>query len=725
MDRRTHELDQPEHALTADHGSRAGVVASTHGHADHPPGGGHGKHAGHHVEQFRRRFWWSLLLTIPVVITSEMVMDWFGYELDFRGIEWVGPILGSVIFLWGGWPFLQGAWREIKDRQPGMMLLIAMAITVAYGASVATSLDRFDLDFWWELSALVTIMLLGHWQEMKALGQAQDAVAALAELLPDDAEQVGDDGTVERVAVDDLRAGDVVLVRSGSRVPADGVIIEGSAELDESMITGESRPVAKSVGDRVVAGTVSIDSAIRVRVDAVGEETTLAGIQRLVAEAQASQSRTQVLADRAAALLFYVATAAAVITGIVWVALGDTQEAVTRVVTVLVISCPHALGLAIPLTTSISSALAAGNGILIKDRLALEQSRTVDAFLFDKTGTLTKGQHTVVGVAGVGLDEDEVLRLAGGVESDSEHPLARAVVQAAATRGRVATATDFRSITGRGVEAAIDGQTFAVGGPALLRERSLAEPAELDEWSQAWKQRGATVLYLFRGDAIVGGIALEDEIRPEARDAVRSLQAMGRRVVMITGDARQVAEAVARDLAVDEVFAEVLPEDKDAKVAELQARGLKVAMVGDGVNDAPALARADVGIAIGAGTDVAIESAGLILASSDPRAVVGIVRLSKAAYRKSLQNLWWAAGYNIVAIPVAAGAFNWAGISMPPALAAILMSVSTIVVALNAQLLRRIDVRPGAIDDAGSRDRAAGAIPTSPLTNPHPAKEHQ
>ena len=372
---------------------------------------------------FRRRFWVSLLLSVPVVVTSHMVMDWFGYELDFAGIEWVGPVLGSVIFFWGGWPFLEGGWREAKERQPGMMLLIAMAITVAYVASMATSLDAFDLDFWWELSLLVTIMLLGHWQEMKALGQAQDALAALAALLPDEAERVGPDGQVETIALEDLRVGDVVLVRSGARVPADGEIVEGSAELDESMITGESKPVAKDVGDRVVAGTVSTDSAIRVRVDAVGEDTALAGIQRLVSEAQESRSRAQVLADRAAALLFYVATGAAVITGIVWLALGETDEAVTRVVTVLVISCPHALGLAIPLTTSISSAMAATNGILVKDRLALEESRTVQAFLFDKTGTLTKGQHTVVGVAGAGgVSEDEVLRLAGGVESDSEHP---------------------------------------------------------------------------------------------------------------------------------------------------------------------------------------------------------------------------------------------------------------------------------------------------------------
>ena len=662
-------------------------------HAGH--GSGHGAHAGHHVEQFRRRFWWILLLTVPIVATSHMVMDWFGYSLDFYGMDSVGPALGSVVFLWGGWPFLAGGWRELKARQPGMMLLIGMAITVAYGASMATSLDWFDLDFWWELSLLVTIMLLGHWQEMKALGQAQDALAALAALLPDEADRVGTDGEIRTVSIHDLRLGDLVLVRSGARVPADGEIVYGTAELDESMITGESKPVAKTAGDRVVAGTVSTDSAIRVRIDAVGEDTTLAGIQRLVAEAQESRSRTQVLADRAAAFLFYVATAAAIVTAAAWIAIGDGNEAVVRVVTVLVISCPHALGLAIPLTTALSSAMAARNGILVKDRLALEESRTVDAFLFDKTGTLTKGQHTVASMAGVGINELDVLRLAGAVESDSEHPLARAITAAAKDRGDVASASDFRSITGRGVEASIDGIRYAVGGPALLRERNLAEPEEIAVWSQRWTERGSTVLYLVRGDAVVGGLALEDEIRPEARAAVDALQSMGRKVVMITGDARQVADAVGADLGVDEVFAEVLPEDKSAKVAELHKRGLKVAMVGDGVNDAPALAGADVGIAIGAGTDVAIESAGLILASSDPRAVVSIVRLSKAAYRKSLQNLWWAAGYNLVAIPLAAGALAWAGVAMPPAIAAVLMSLSTIVVALNAQLLRRVDLRPG------------------------------
>jgi P-type Cu2+ transporter len=665
-------------------------------HMDHHHGG-HDQHAGHDPEMFRRRFWLSLALTLPLVVTSEMVMDWFGYSLEFYGRETLAPVLGSVVFWWGGWPFLAGGWAELKARRPGMMLLISMAIVVAYTASMATSLGWFDLDFWWELAALVTIMLLGHWQEMKAIGQAQGALAALAELLPDEAERVGDDGSVSAVPLSALRPGDVVLVRSGARVPADGEIVEGEAELDESMITGESRPVPKGPGDRVVAGTVSTDSAVRVRVEAVGEDTALAGIQRLVAEAQASGSRAQDLADRFAALLFYVATAAGIVTFAVWWALGDLDAAVVRTVTVLVIACPHALGLAIPLVISLSTAVAARAGILVKDRLALERMRTIDAVVFDKTGTLTRGAHVVTGVAAApGRDEDEVLRLAGGVESDSEHPLARAIVTLARERGPLAPARDFRSLTGRGVEATIDGTPYAVGGPALLRERDLDVPPELHGAVSGWQSRGAAVLYLARKDEVVGALALEDEIRPEARQAVRDLRAEGVRIMMITGDARPVAEAVAAELGIDEVFAEVLPEDKDKAVAELRSRGLRVAMVGDGVNDAPALARADVGIAIGAGTDVAIESAGVVLASNDPRAVVSVIRLSRASYRKMIENLAWAAGYNVVAIPLAAGTFAWAGITLSPAIGAILMSASTIVVALNAQLLRRLDLTPPA-----------------------------
>ena len=445
----------------------------------------------------------------------------------------------------------------------------------------------------------------------------------------------------------------------------------------------------------MVAGTVTTDSAIRVRVDAVGDDTALAGIQRLVAEAQASSSRAQVLADRFAALLFYIATAAGLITFLAWWGLGNVDDAVVRTVTVLVIACPHALGLAIPLVISLSTAVSAKAGILIKDRLALERMRTIDAVLFDKTGTLTRGAHVVTGIAAAnGITEDEVLRIAGGVESDSEHPLARAIVTAARQRGDIAPATDFRSLTGRGVEATVEGTTYAVGGPALLRERDIKIPAELEDTLAAWRQRGAAVLHLVRADGVIGAFELEDEIRPEARRAVAELQAEGLKVVMITGDARQVADTVAADLGIDEVFAEVLPEDKEKAVIELQERGLSVAMVGDGVNDAPALARADVGIAIGAGTDVAIESAGVVLASSDPRGVVAVIRLSRASYTKMVQNLGWAAGYNIIAIPLAAGVFAWAGLTLSPAIGAILMSLSTIVVALNAQTLRRVDLTP-------------------------------
>jgi P-type Cu2+ transporter len=692
-----HEPDHEAHDAHTGHAAR-GDEAAPGGHAGHEAHGAHGNHdahAGHDPEMFRRRFWVSLALTIPLVVTSEMVMDWFGYELDFPGREALGPILGSIVFWWGGWPFLAGGVAEVRDRRPGMMLLISLAIVVAYTASMATSLDRFDLEFWWELAALVTIMLLGHWQEMKAIMQAQGALAALAELLPDDAERIEPDGGVTRVPVGELRPGDLVLVRPGGRVPADGAIVEGGAEMDESMITGESRPVLRSVGDRIVAGTVSTDSPIRVRVEAVGDDTTLAGIQRLVAEAQASGSRAQALADRFAALLFYVAAVAGVVTFLAWWGLGEVDDAVVRTVTVLVIACPHALGLAIPLVISLSTAVAARSGILVKDRLALERMRTIDAVLFDKTGTLTRGEHVVTGVVGAaGLDEDEVLRLAAAVEASSEHPLARAIVAAAEKRGPIPPATDARSLTGRGVSATVEGAPYAVGGPALLRERNLTPPPELSDAVAAWSARGAAVLHLVRGDEVVGALALEDEVRPEARQAVADLQREGMRVVMITGDARPVAEAVAAELGIDEVFAEVLPEDKDKAVTELQGRGLSVAMVGDGVNDAPALARADVGIAIGAGTDVAIESAGVVLASSDPRGVVGVLRLSRASYRKMIQNLAWAAGYNVVAIPLAAGVLAWAGITLSPAIGAILMSASTIVVALNAQLLRRVDLTP-------------------------------
>ncbi|HVL81252.1 MAG TPA: heavy metal translocating P-type ATPase, partial [Actinomycetota bacterium] len=624
------------------HGSHASHDDGEGGgsHGSHGSHAGAADHGGHHAAAFRRRFWVSLALSLPVIVTSPMIMDWFGYRLAFPGLGLVGPVLGTVIFLWGGWPFLEGGWHELRSRRPGMMLLISMAISVAFTASMATSLGLLHVDFWWELAALVTIMLLGHWLEMRALGQARDALSALAELLPDEADLVEDDGSVRTVPASALRPGHVVLVRAGGRVPADGEIAEGEAELDESMITGESRPVARGPGQRVVAGTVSTDSSLKLRVSAIGEDTALAGIRRLVEQAQSSRSRAQVLADRAAAVLFYVATGAGVATFVVWSALGSPYEAVMRLVTVLVISCPHALGLATPLVTSLSSAIAARAGILVRDRLSLERSRTVDTFLFDKTGTLTRGEHAVVGLAASDpWTEEELLALAAAAEAQSEHPLGRAIVRAARERGlHVPAVTSFRSLPGRGVEAEVDGRRLGVGGPRLLAERGTEEPEELNRWADTYRARGASILYLVDGTTVAGAVALEDEVRPEAGEAVRSLQRLGRRVVLITGDAAQVAEAVARDLGIDEVLAEVLPQDKAAKVAELQHRGRSVAMIGDGVNDAPALARADVGIAIGAGTDVAIESAGLVLAGSDPRSVPAVVSLSRASHRKSVQN---------------------------------------------------------------------------------------
>jgi Cu2+-exporting ATPase len=668
-------------------------------HTGHGQHGGHqaaGGHAGHgdHAAQFRDRFWLSLALTVPVVAYSEMVQEWLGFTPpQFPGSDWVAPVLGTVVFLYGGRPFLEGGLAEARARQPGMMLLISLAILVGFGASAASALGLFDLEFWWELALLIVIMLLGHWLEMRALGQASGALDALAALLPDQAERVAGD-RVETVGVADLAVGDLVLVRPGGRVPADGVVAEGGAELDESMITGESRPVAKGPGARVVAGTVVTDSAVRVRVEAVGEETALAGIRRLVSQAQASGSRAQALADRAAGWLFWFALGAGLVTVVVWLALGDPDQAVERSVTVLVIACPHALGLAIPLVIAISTALAARNGILVKDRLALERMRTVDAVLFDKTGTLTKGRPQVTGVAATDPDPDRMLRQAGAVEADSEHPLARAIVAAARARGELPRASGFRAMTGRGVQAQVEEATVAVGSPALLRQLGLAEPEALTGELEGWRGRGAAVLYVVRDDKVVGALSLEDAVRPESGQAVQELHRLGKRVVMLTGDARQVAEAVAAELGVDEVLAEVLPEDKDTAVAGLQARGLAVAMVGDGVNDAPALARADVGIAIGAGTDVAIESAGIVLAANDPRGVLGVLRLSQASYRKMLQNLGWATAYNLLAVPAAAGALAWAGITLAPAVGAVLMSASTIVVALNAQLLRGLDLRP-------------------------------
>ena len=661
-------------------------------HMDH----GHGDHAA----MFRRKFWISLILTVPAVFYSTMIQRWLHYTAPtFTGHTFVAPIFGTLTFAWGGPVFLRGGWDELRGRKPGMMLLISMGLLVAFGSSVATLVHLIDVELWFELATLVTIMLLGHWLEMRAIGQAHGALSALAELLPDEAERVdGDDVTT--VHIDALRVGDIVLVRPGGRIPADGDITEGAADIDEAMITGESRPVPRTIGDRVVAGSVASDSSVRVRVTAIGSDTALAGIQRLVKEAQDSQSRAQALADRFAGLLFYVALTSAAVTFAVWTILGDTNAAVERTVTVLVIACPHALGLAIPLTIAVSTSISASAGILVKNRLALERMRTIDTVMFDKTGTLTTGHHTVTDIRADGIDRAELLTLARAVEADSEHPLARAIIELADhEHAPAANATGFRNLAGRGVEATVDGAHIAVGGPSLLTERQLTEPEELAAVTTTWRARGAAVLHVVRDNTVVGAIALEDSIRPESRTAIEELRRLGIRTVMITGDAQQVADSVGGQVGVDEVFAQVLPEDKDQAVAALQARGLKVAMVGDGVNDAPALARADVGIAIGAGTDVAIEAAGVVLASSDPRNVLGVIRLSRASYRKMIQNLAWGAGYNLIAIPLAAGTLTFAGITLSPAVGAILMSASTIVVAANAQLLRNLDLKQPAIPD--------------------------
>ena len=676
---------------------------------DHTPHQTHEGHGGHgdHVAQFRRLFWTMLVLAIPTVAFSAMFAMILGYTVpDFPGARWVSPVLGTVMYLWGGRPFLTGAISEIRSRTPGMMLLIGLAITVAFVSSWGASLGLLDhqLDFWWELALLIVIMLLGHWIEMRSLAQTTSALDSLAALLPDEAERIEGD-TVTTVAPSDLRVGDIVMVRPGGSVPADGQIAEGAADVDESMVTGESRPVRRGVGDNVVAGTVATDSGLRVRVTAVGDDTALAGIQRLVTEAQNSSSRAQRLADIAAGWLFWFALGSAMVTAVVWGLIGLPEQAVVRTITVLVIACPHALGLAIPLVVSIATERAARGGVLVKDRLALESMRTVGAVLFDKTGTLTKGEPAVTAIASTaGRAENDVLALAAAAESDSEHPLARAIVDAARRRGlTVRASAEFSSSPAVGVTAAVNGRVVRVGGPRLLDETGQAELPE----AGPWRDEGAIILHVLVDGAVVGALALADEVRQESRQAVDALHALGIQVVMITGDAEAVASSVAGELGIDRVFAGVRPEDKAVKVSELQAEGLKVAMVGDGVNDAPALAQADVGIAIGAGTDVAIASAGVILASSDPRSVLSVIQLSKESYRKMKQNLWWAAGYNLISVPLAAGVLAPIGFVMPMSVGAILMSVSTVVVALNAQLLRRLDLRPQAM---GSRDTAATAI---------------
>ena len=665
------------------------------GHAGHD---GHDKHAGHSVAMFRDKFWISLALTIPTLIWGHMLPRLLGYTPpSVPGHRWIAPVFGTAVFLYGGLVFLQGAWRELRARLPGMMTLIGLAISVAFVFSAAVTLGYPGMPLWEELATLVTIMLLGHWIEMRSVSQAQGALRELAKLLPNTALRIRD-AYVEEVPVDALESGDLILVRPGASIPADGTVEEGASEVNESMITGESRPVRKTPGERVIAGTVNGAGSLRVRVTATGEQTALAGIMRLVEQAQASRSRAQALADRAAFWLTIAAIAAGAVTFVAWMALrGDPAFAVERLVTVLVISCPHALGLAVPLVIAISTTLGARSGLLVRDRRGLEEARNLTAIVFDKTGTLTRGEFGVVGIATArGITEQEALRLAAAVERDSEHTIAQGIVRSARERGILPPpATNFQAMPGVGVTAQVEGRMLLMGGPALLKARSVTVPDALRTAMDESARRGQAAVVLGEesdADRRVQTLAVfivADVVRPEAKPAVQELHAQRIKVVILTGDAWPVAEAVAAELGIDTVFAEVLPQDKVGRIQELQRAGERVGMVGDGVNDAPALVSADVGVAIGAGADVAVEAGDIVLVRSDPRDVPRIVRLSRASYRKMVQNLWWAAGYNVVAIPLAAGVLAGQGILLSPAVGAVLMSLSTVIVAVNAQLLRR------------------------------------
>jgi P-type Cu2+ transporter len=675
---------KPAHEKPAAHADHAG-----HGHA-------HGvDHTGHEL-MFRNRFWVSLVLTIPVLLFSPMIQEWFGFSMpEFPGSQLIGPLFAIGIFFYGGLPFLQMAVPEVRQGKPAMMSLISLAITVAFVYSLFALIANLGASFFWEMATLIDIMLLGHWMEMRSVRQASGALNELAKLMPDTAERILENGDTREVPVTELHSGDLILVRPGASVPADGEVVEGHSDVSEAMITGESKPVTKEPGSAVIGGTINGDGSLRVRVTATGDETALAGIMRLVKEAQQSKSNTQVLADKAAAWLFYIALGVAIITAVVWtLAVGFNVEVVERVATVLVIACPHALGLAVPLVVAISTSMGARNGILVRDRLALEEAREIDVVIFDKTGTLTEGRFGVVNLLTAnGWDEQRALALTAAVEGDSEHPIARGIREKAEQAGvQPVPVSDFEAIKGRGIKAQHEGRPVYVGGPRMLEMLELSLPEPLAAFTDDAGRKAQSVVYLIADDSVAAAFAIADVVRPESRQVVERLHAMGIEVAMLTGDSQQVANAVAEELGIDTVFAEVLPEHKDHKVAELQQQVRKVAMVGDGVNDAPALTRADVGIAIGSGTDVAIESAGIILVKSNPLDVVKIFELSRATYRKMIQNLIWATGYNVVALPLAAGILAPVGFVLSPAVGALFMSLSTIIVAINAQTLRRTEL---------------------------------
>lgn len=660
------------------------------GHGTHD--NGHDKHAGHSPEMFRDRFWLSFVLTIPVVLYSHMIQEWLGFTMpEFPGSDWIPFVLGSIIFFYGGTVFLKSALGELKARLPGMMTLISLAILSAYIYSVATTFFISGTEFFWELATLIVVMLLGHWMEMGSVSNAQGALKELTKLLPDTAELLSG----KTIPVSELKVGDVVLVRPGAKVPADGVVTDGSSDVNESMITGESKPVKKAVDSEVIAGTVNGSGSLNVKVTKIGESTALAGIMRLVAEAQNSRSRAQILADKAAFYLTIIAIISGVATLIGWLVAGRGLEfAMERTVTVLVIACPHALGLAIPLVTSISTTLGARNGLLVKQRMALESARNIDVVLFDKTGTLTKGEQAVVDVwTASGITEKSLVSLAGSVEKLSEHSLGQAIVDYAKSKNiALSQVVEFNAIAGHGVEAKLQDKSIAVGGPRLLQLKKVLVSEELKTKASQADEDGRTVMYVLENNTVVGVITVADVIRDESKEAISRLKAEGMKVAMITGDSEGVASYVAKELGLDQYFAEVLPEHKADKVKQLQKDGSKVAMVGDGVNDAPALTQADLGIAVGAGTDVAIESAGIVLVRSNPLDIPKIIKLSKATYTKMVQNLFWATGYNVVAIPLAAGALAGLGLLLAPAIGAVFMSISTIVVAFNAQLLRKLNL---------------------------------
>ncbi len=677
--------EEPQHSMHAGHTIHADHAASG---ADHSA---HVDHTGHEM-MFRDRFWVCLALSIPVLLYSPMIQEWLHFTAPiFPGSEWITPIFAVIVFLYGGIPFLQMAVVELRNRQPGMMTLISLAISVAFVYSLAALVISPGSGFFWELVTLIDVMLLGHWIEMRSVRQASGALNELAKLMPDTAELIHADGSTEQVSARELKAGDLVLIRPGTSIAADGEVTEGESDVNEAMLTGESKPVKKRSGDKVIAGAINGDRSLRVRVAATGDQTALAGIMRLVAQAQQSKSRTQLLADKAAGWLFYAALGVAVITAVAWiVAVGLNVDVIARVATVLVIACPHALGLAVPLVVAISTSLAARNGILVRDRLALEAARDVNTVIFDKTGTLTKGEFGVVGIATAnGFDEASALALAAAIEGASEHTIARGIRASAEERKlAIPQVSEFEALKGRGVRAQSNGHAVYVGGPRLLEMLSLDPPQLIERFVEEANGKAQSAIYLVQDKQVIAAFAVADVIRPESKRAVGRLHEMGVQVAMLTGDSQAVAKAVADELGVDQFFAEVLPEHKDHKVAELQAQGKRVAMVGDGVNDAPALTRADIGIAIGSGTDVAVESAGIILVRSNPLDVVKVIELSRASYQKMIENLFWAAGYNIVALPLAAGVLAPIGILLSPAIGALLMSLSTVIVAINAQLLR-------------------------------------